>query len=211
MLNLLKSAYNLFTKGLSAVYHWVLNAIAVVYTYVNKLFDELGKEVVSVAHSLTSFAHSVSVWVTQAIDNLIKDIESTGRSIISWATGLLNDLRNYAISVYQWAARTFDSIIKSIAAAVSYLEKWIIQDIYDPLYNFAKKLENWVLTEGAWLYDLVSHPDKLVAWIARYLLSAWLTIIKTWGVPVAKFIMSQWKKFEPDLVSILEDIISKVL
>lgn len=211
MLNLLKSVYNLFTKGLSAVYHWVLNAIAVVYGYVNRLFDALGREVISVYHSLETFAHNVDVWVTRTVDTIIKDIEATGHNIVVWATRLLNDIRNYAVDVYQWAVKTFDSIIKSIANAVSSLVKWVIQNIWNPLWNFIRTVENWVVKYGYWVYALVSNPDRLVAWIARYLLSAWLSIIRTWAVPIAQFIMNQWRKFEPDFVSILEDIISKVI
>lgn len=211
MLNLLKSVYNLFSKGLSTVYHWVLNAIAAVYSYVIRLYDALGKEIVSVYDSLESFARSVDQWVTRTVDNIIHDIESTARSIEQWFIGLYDDLRNYAVSVYQWAVRTFDSIIKSVEAAIAAIERWVIQNIWNPLLAFIRSVDNWVTKYGLWLYDMVSNPDKLVAWLARYLLSAWLKILRTWAVPVSRFIMQQWRNLEPDFISILEDILSKVL
>lgn len=211
MLNLLKNAWNAFTSGLATVYHFILNAIAVVYSYVNRLFDELSKYSVWVYLSLESFAHNTDVWVTRTVTWIINYIRSEATAIVHWSLNIWNELRDYAIKVYQWALKYFDYVINYVLSSVQNIIKWIIQDVWTPLYNYWRQLFDWIDRYGMWLWDVVSHPEKLVALIGVYLLSAWLTILRRWSGPIVSFLIRQSYRFIPDIVSLLEDVISKVL
>jgi ABC-type proline/glycine betaine transport system permease subunit len=211
MLGLLKQAWNYFTSGLATVYHWVLNAIAAVYSYVNKLFDSLSRYAINVYRELETFAHAVNVWVTKEVSWIIAFIKSEANAIVHWTLNIYDDLRSYAEAVYRWAVKYFDYVINWVTANLAKFIKWIVQDVWTPLYNYFQSLFAWIDKYGSWLWDVVSNPEKLVAWIARYLLSAWLTILKTWSGAIVKWIIQQSYRFLPDIVSLLEDIISKVL
>lgn len=211
MLNLIRSVWNSFSQSFASLYHWILNAIAAVYGYVNRLFQSLGNEIISVYRSLESFAHAVNVWVVNEINNIIRAIETGLRDVEQWALRIMNDIGNYAVSVYRWAIQEFDYIIKSIDNAINSIVQWVIKTIWNPLYAFIRSAFAWIDKYGNWLWDVVSNPEKLVAWIARYLLSAWLGILRTWAIPVVRFIMTQFRALIPDFISILEEVLSKVL
>lgn len=211
MLGLLKQAWNYFTSGLASVYHWVLNAIAVVYSYVNKLFDSLSRYAIGVYRELETFAHNVDVWVTRTVSWIIAFIKSEANAIVHWTVKIFDDLRSYAEAVYAWAVKYFDYVINWVTANLAKFIKWIVQDVWTPLYNYFRSLFQWIDQYGNWLWDIVSHPEKLVAWLMRYLLSAWLTILRTWAVPIVAFLIQQAYKFIPDIVSLLEDVFDKVL
>lgn len=211
MLNLLKQAWNDFTSGISTIYHFVLNTIATVYGYVNRLFDSLSRYAVGVYRELETFAHNVDVWVTRTVSWIIAFIKSEANAIVHWTLKIYDDLRAYAEAVYQWALKYFAYVINWVTANLAKFRNWIVQNVWIPLYNYFQSLLSWITKYGLWLYDIVSHPEKLVAWLMRYLLSAWLTILKTWATPIVRWLIQQSYKFIPDIVSLLEDVISKVL
>lgn len=211
MLNVISWLWNKVTQDLKAAYHWVLNLIAAVYGYVNRLFDALGREVISVWQQFVAFAASVDRWVTHTVSWLINYIRSEATGIVHWAIGVFDDLRNYAIGLYHWTLATFDRIIGEIDAFANALVKWVIANIWNPLYGYIRAVFAWVDKYGVWLWDTVSNPEKLVAWAGAYLLRAWLDILKRWAVPLTRFIMRQMLGLAPDFVSLIEDVISRVL
>lgn len=211
MLGLINRIWGKFTSGIATVYHWVLNLIAVVYGYVNKLFDSISRYAVYVWRELQTFAHNVDVWITHTVSWIINYIRSEANAIVHWSIKIWDDLRAYAIAVYQWALKYFDYVINWVTANLAKFIKWIIQDVWIPLYSYFQSIATWVDRYGAWLLDIVSHPEKLVAWAMRYILSAWLSILRRWAGPVVRFLIQQSYRFLPDIVSLLEDVISKVL
>lgn len=211
MLNLLKQAWNDFTSGLSSIYHFILNTIATVYGYINRLFDSLSRYAVGVYRELETFAHNVNVWVTRTVSYIYAYIRSEATAIVHWVVGIYDDLRKYAIDVYQWAIKAYDYILNWVTTVVNAVVKWVIANIWQPLYNSIRSLFAWIEQYGVWLWDVVSNPEKLVAWLMRYLLSAWLYILRTWSAPIVSWLIQQAYRFIPDIVSLLEDVISKVL
>lgn len=211
MLNLIKNIWNQFTSGLATVYHWVLNTIAALYSYVNRLFDDISKYAVGVYDALQSFAHSVDVWVTRTVASIFAFIKSEATAIVRWAVKELAALRSYAIDVYEWALRSFDYLDHWISSQIDALTRWVIANIWNPLFNDVRSLFAWVGQYGAWLWDMVSNPQRLVAWLSRYLLSAWLNIMGRWAAPILSFFIRQAYRAIPDIVALLEEAINKAL
>lgn len=211
MLAFLQRIWNDFTSGLEHVYHWVLNLIAVVYSYINRLFNALASEVLSVWHQLQHFADAVGKWVTQEVAYLIKFIETSYHDLLHWASVAIHDVASYAETVYHWALKEFDYVTHWVSTVVNAVVNWVIKNIWQPLYDGLTTALNWITREGAYVWDIITHPEKLAAILAAYLLKSWLFIIRTWAKPIASYILRHAMSLIPDLVSILEDAISKVL
>ena len=145
------------------------------------------------------------------MDSVTKYIKGEIASIIKWVVGLYDDLSKYATDLYHWALSEFDYLTKWLSSQVAALINWVIANIWQPLYTSLSGAIQWILKDGAWLWDVVSNPDKLVAWIARYLLDAWLSILTRYAKPIVQYLLKQSMALVPDLVSLLEDVISKVL
>lgn len=211
MLNFLKSLWGFFTNPIEALWHEVLNIIASVYSYFDSLISSVERDLVQAWHAFSAFADSVSKWVTREVSDLLHFIESDFKSIVKWASGLIGDVLGYAESVYQWALRELDKLSSFIASTANSIVRWVISNIWQPLYNDVTSAVNWIDRYGRQVWSLVSSPEKLVAWIAAYLLRAWLRLLTIWAVPITAFILQRARLLIPDLVSILEDVITKVL
>jgi hypothetical protein len=102
-------------------------------------------------------------------------------------------------------------VIGKIEAGIHDVIQWVINNIWHPLYNFIQSAINWIEKYGLFVYDVITHPEKLLAILGHYLLLAWLDILRRWATPIVRFIVHQLRRFEPDLISILEDVIHKML
>jgi len=211
MLSLLKSIWNLFTGGVADIWHHVISLISAVWSYADRIYNVLAHDVTTVYDSLIHFAKSVDKWVTHTVDWLRGLIQQVYHDIVSWAVRQLNNLRNFAVSAYRWTVRELDKLASSISATAHAITSWVIQHIWQPLDNAITGAIHWIEHEGAFAYDLVTHPDKLAALLAAYLFRFWLALLRQWAVPITRFVLHQSRALVPDFVSILEDVITKVL
>lgn len=211
MLNFLKGLWNFFSNPIEEIWHKILNLFAAVYGYFDRLFTTLGHDIALVWDTLTQFAASVARFVTHEVTYLIGFIRNEANAITRWTLKLIDsaisDIKNLGL----WTLHQLDRLANAIDAATKALVSWIIQNIYDPLMRDIRSALSWITGTGAELWDLVSHPDKLAAWLAVYILKAWLSILRRWAVPITSYILHSARLLIPDLVSILEDVISKVL
>lgn len=211
MLNFFKGLWGFFSNPIEAIWHEILNLFAAVYSFFDRLYNALASDITGVARSLAHFADSVAKWVTTTVNWIIGFIKSEANAIVKWASQIIDDVRTFAIDAYKWTVQQIDRILGYIASTVNSIVSWIIKNIWNPLYTNIAGAINWITRYGNWIFDLVSNPEKLVAWIFGYLVRAWLQILKTWGVPIVAFILQQARFLIPDVVALLEDVISKVL
>jgi hypothetical protein len=211
MLGFINSIWHKFTGAISEVYHWVLGIIAAVYSYVDRLWRILEADYFSVYHALLNFSRDVARWVTATVDGIFRTMGRLFHDVYVWAARIIDDVRSFAVHAYQWTVRTFDWILAKLGAAITDLVRWIVQHIWDPLYNGIMSAIHWITKYGLYVYDVISHPEKLMALLAHWLALAWLDILKRWALPISRFILNQTRRLAPDFISILEDVISKVL
>ena len=211
MLNFLKSLWGFFSNPIEALWHEILNIISSVYSYFDSLISSIERDLAQAWHAFSAFADSVGRWVTHEVDSLINLIASDFKAIVKWAGNLIGDALAYAKSGYQWALRQLDNLSKFVSSTANSIVRWVVANIWQPLDNYITSAINWIDRYGSKVWDLVSNPEKLVAWIASYLLRAWLKLLTIWAVPITAFILQRARLLIPDLVSIIEDVITKVL
>jgi hypothetical protein len=211
VLGFLKSIWGVFTGGLSDVWHYILTLVSAIYSYIDKVYQQVSGNIVSVYHQLLTFSKQVGQWVTHEVSNLTNLIDFLVNRLYKWALTAIADLDNYAKDLYRWAFNEFHTVSNWVLGIIDQVRRWVLNDIWNPLYRDVSGAIGWITSKGAYVYDLLTHPDKLVALLAAYLLKAWLSILRTWGKPIARFILLQGKSLIPDLVSVIEDIIHSVL
>lgn len=211
MLNFLKSVWNLFTGGVSDVWHWILSAFSQIWTYVYQMWDVLAGDFTEALYYTKELFDELSTWVVHTVDNVASLIDKTAADVEHWASGLIGKVESYAEDVYHWAIQSFDYIEKLITTAYDDIQNWVMSSIWDPLYNFVRSALDWIENEGAQMWDLLTHPEQMVSLLESYLYSAWLTWLQRLAVPITGYILRNAIQFAPDLVSLAEDVISKVL
>lgn len=211
MLSFLEGVWNVTFGGLANLWHSVLNIFKTIYSWVSRSLSILWHDIESVGNDLANFARAVERWATSAIDNLYHLALKWVTDLEHWTVSQLNRIASYADNVYRWTLRTFDDIAHRIAQAYTDIERWVISSIWNPLFNSIAGLIHWIEHEGAYVYDLLTHPDKLVQLLSAYLWKAWLTLLRQFAIPVTTFIIGNFRAVVPDLISVAEDILTKVL
>lgn len=211
ILSWLDSIWNLFTGPVSQLWHWIIGAFKTIWSYVYRLGGALEHDIVMVSHSMTALARAIESWATTAIDNLYHLTLKWVTDLQHWTGSLINQVSKYSEAVYHWALSEVSNLIHAIENAYADIEHWVIAEIWDPLYRGISGALDWIAQEGAYVYDLLTHPDKLVTLIESYLWSSWLTWLKRLAIPVTAFIVQNFRAVVPDLVSVAEDVIDKVL
>jgi phage-related protein len=211
VLNFLKTIWNLFTGGVSDIWHYILNLFAAVYNYVDRYVNALAHDITSVYDSLVKFSDSVAHWVTVHIDDLTGLIKSSFENLEKWALGAINDVRNWAVDAYKWTVNEFNAVLKWASDTFNSLRTWIIQHIWQPLDTAISGALDWISKYGRYVWDVISNPEKLAALLATYLLKSWLFILGQWADPIVRFILQRARGLIPDVISLLEDVIDRVL
>lgn len=211
MLGFLKSIANIFTGSLSGIWHWMINLYNTVWSYIYNMYDKLAHDISEGFSYAKNLFDYMTTWVTHVVDNVVNLINKIASDIQHWASDQISKVASYAEDVYHWAIQQVDDLGHAIDKAYDDIESWVISKIWDPLYNFIKPAINWIENEGSQMWDLLTHPEKLVSLLESYLYAAWLTWLQRLAVPITGYILNNMIKLVPTLVSIAEDVISKVL
>lgn len=143
-------------------------------------------------------------------------------SFIGWVqirTGLMvidynnkyNRLANDINTTRSWVSTLVagaESLARSLFGA---LTKWIISTIFGPLSRDIAQALGWILKEGTFLLDIITHPEKLIALVLRYLFGVWVSLVVKYGPQVFAYGLRHWKSFLPVILSVAENVIDNVL
>lgn len=211
MLGLLGRALNAVTGSVAAVWHKVVGLVTAVYSFIDR---EIGLVERDVAHAYD--------WAVNGVREAFHDVAV----VYDWARSALaadfRDLYHYALTGLNDVRRLLDDWVRNVSSWVDTFRAWVIHtfddfthwvvsDIWDPIWRTLNAIVNWVEHEGASIWDLVTHPEKLFAWIASYVWKAWLDILKQWAIPITTYILKQSISLVPDVLDLLEAVIAKVL
>jgi len=207
----LSGLVGLFTGTFHTLWGKVVSLVTTVYQWVDKGLTILRNDVTSVLGDVFRLADSVSSFVYNTYNTFVRWVDKTFSDVIKWASNEIATVEHYATDILTWATREFDSVNKWVTGLFDSIEKWVISDIWDPLYGSITGALAWIGHEGSFMYDLLTHPDKLVQLILAYVWSAWLDLFKQFAKPIVAYIVQNFKAVVPDLVSVMEDIITSIL
>lgn len=211
MLGFLRNIWNAITSDITAVYHWVLKTIAAVYSYFDRLINAVEKWTIDLVDNVENFAKQILSFAESVYNFARAIVTVTIRDLINWAAEAIDTLTKYAEDVYNFVVQWIARIIAYIQHTVSDVISWIMKNIWDPLWRDITGAINWITHEGAFIYDLITHPDKLVALLAHYLWVSYLDLIKKFAAPIAKWLLHSMESMAGEFADVLEKIIAAML
>lgn len=211
MLGWLRSLWNWGISGIDDLWRKVLSIFQAVYSYIDSWITAVANYLGQLWHDFIAFVNSVVKWVnsvTLALENwvikLYHDVES-------WVSGLFTQLYNYAVGLYHWALSQLDKLGNLIQYVWNQLLSWVINNIWDPLYNFISGAYKWITTNGYYVFYLLTHPDKLAQLLGSYLLREWLNLSRKYGGAVGRWLVHSMLGMGSEIVGLFADMLAKII
>jgi hypothetical protein len=211
MLSLLRKLWHDFVHVISDVEKWILKLIHAVYSFVNRLFHELARAVNDVWKSLVAFSRAVRKYVHQVYVFALWIVQHAIPDVIHWALRNMDIILRYAEGIARWAAGWIARIYNDLAHAISDLERWVISNVWGPLFDAIGQAWDWITHEGFYAWNLITHPELLIKVLAAYLWSSWLGLIKRNSPQIARWLIHAMIAEESRFADVLESIISNLL
>jgi hypothetical protein len=207
----LKSIYNGAIGKLSDVERWIVGAINAVYSFFNGLIQQVWIAIQAVGYAIQWYVRILSETLN-SLNTLAEYIlTKVIPSVVSWATNELAKLRNFAVGVYNWAVSQIRLLGTVLLAEIQKVVQWVLRNVWDPLYNLIKGILHWITNEGAYVYYLLTHPDKLAALLGKYILGSWIALGQRYAKPFVKWLVHNMLSQASWLGGLLEDIIVSIL
>lgn len=211
MINWILNLWRSITGDIRNVVKWITHAIAAVYSFIDRLVGELGKEISFVWHASEALYRTVWNFVTSVYNLARMIIDVLLRDLTSWITGLWNDVFSYAKSVYQELVGWADFLRNLIYSVGRDIEQWVIRDIWHPLYGDISRSIHWITHEGAYVYNLLTHPEVLAKLLAKWLWAEYLILLRRYGKVIGHWLLHSMPGLAGSLLDILETILSGIL
>jgi phage-related protein len=211
MFDLIARISSIITGDINAVKNWIIKLIQSVYSFISRELDLLGHDISNVWNDLYGFILTVEHFALNTYNTLYGYVVNGLKSVISWAGNEINKLASWVHTAYETVVGWIDDVRKEIDALSSALVKWVLQHIWDPLYNFVAQALHWIEHEGAYIYDLITHPDKLVTLLGHYLWISWLGLTKAHAKPIAHWFLHTMLSIAGEFADVLETIIAAMM
>lgn len=206
------------------VINTILNGISNLWNYVKSLLASLNSVITWADGWFDDIWNTITGLYTYIYDGLVNDLNYA----FSLYIALVNWSDNTVAGIYVWATKELNSISSAVNGWVNTLiryiddvETWAAQQlaamllyIYNtyiaPIWNAVQGAINWIGTYGAFILNLLTHPELLAELLGKYLLSVWSTLATQYALPFFKWFVASAMSYVPDITSILEDIISNL-
>lgn len=210
MFNWLKGIYNGTVGALSTIEKWIVGALNAVYSYLGNLISQLWTSVQQILGSVGQYIDKLEKSL-YSLYSLVQWVITKGiPDLANWAASELAKLADYAKGVYNWALSELGRIESWALGELDKLAQWVLRNVWDPLWNAIASAVKWIENEGAYVYYLVTHPDKLAQLLAEYALSQWLNLGRRFAKPFIKWLVHNIIAEVPTVSSIIEDIIASL-
>src|SRR5260221_4933366 len=185
----LKSLTGFFTGLFAPLWNKVLSLVTTVYRWLDKAVTVLRNDLDSLFADVFRFADSVSHFIYHTYNLFVNWVDKTFNDVIKWAGNWISKVEHYANGILAWVVQRIDSVSKWVTSLFNGLYKWIISNIWTPLYRDVTGAIRWIEHEGMFTYDLLTHPDKLVKLIIAYIWIAWLDLFRQFAKPITVYIL----------------------
>jgi phage-related protein len=211
MLNWLKNAVGWAGNALDDVKNWVVGLFSAVYSYFDGWINWLGNYISDVWSQVVQGYNILARGIGDLYNTVASWVRKTYSDIQGWVVQIWHDLYSYIQDVWQWTTRLIDYLKSWVESLLGNLANWVIKNIWDPLYNSISGLARWITTEGAYVYNLVTHPELLAALIGQYVLGAWLSLGRRYAGVFAKWMIHTMISAAGEIGGILEDFIAAII
>lgn len=211
MLSWLSNLWRQITGDINAVVKWITGAIAAVYSFIQREFDAAYHAALDAWNFADSLFRQAWAYIVSVYHYAVAIVDVVIHNVIVWVQRIWNDLYSYAHGVYETLVSWVDFLKHAIAVGLDDLRRFVINDVWNPLYHGLTDALRWITHEGAYVYYLLTHPDKLVALIGHYLWAAWIQLLKTYGRIIGQWLLHSMRDLAGPFLDILETILSGIL
>lgn len=207
----IKGLFHWGVSSVTDVWNKFISVISAVYSYISSIDSAIWSEFTSLWHSFTTYLSAVETWTSSLYNAVFAWAENALSNTINWASKEISSLGRDISSVVSWASSLINAIRAWVSSLISDLESWVIHNIYDPLLRSVTDALGWIVKEGYYAYNLLTHPDLLAKLLAKYLWSALFDIPKRYAGAIAHWLVHQMLNMAGPIGSVLEDIISSII
>lgn len=210
MLNWLKGLYNGAKGVLSDIEKWVVGALNVVYSYFDNLISQAWRGIQTLANAVNNAIAKIESTLYSLYTSIQWVITKGIPQLANWALNELRKLADYIKAVYNWALGELKRLETWARGEFDKLTQWVIHHIWDPLWTAITSTVKWIEKEGAFVYYLLTHPDKLAALLGQYILAQWMNLGKKFAKPFTRWLVHNIIAEIPSVSGIIEDIIASL-
>ena len=143
-----------------------------------------------------------TIWQVLA-ETIPKAIEWVFDQAVKWAAGAIGaakgQLHKLIEDVKKFVLDVIDAVGKGLKARLHDLEKLVWAPVH------------WVLKEGAWLWNLISHPENIAKWVAGAIVVPVAEWLLHAGATVIVWVLRKLVNESTEISHLLEDAFDKVL
>lgn len=173
------------SEMLDAAWNWMVNGTDwIVY-----------QVAVFASHAETAVLHVLLTTIPKAIGWAISETWKLAKWEIERA---YNELRyvvrigtNFLLSLIYKVAKDAEGVVRDVV-------RWVTHAV------------EWVDKFGAQVWNLLSHPERLVKWIMGSLVGPFVIELARLSVPVLAFLFKSWTRNSSELAHVAEDLITKI-
>jgi hypothetical protein len=211
VLNWLRGLFNRYGFPLAGIWNDFVNVALAVQSWDEGWLSSLTKFVNYVSASLGALGSAISSFIYGSYYPFTRWVQ---QQLFNTTVREHQDYSQIGNDIAQLQARTNQQVIniqQTVSSDISGLIKWIIQHIFDPLFGDITRALDWIAREGAYVFNLLTHADLLLAWLFHFLLGQWNFLLDKFGKLMLAWFLANWKLVAPLIVSTLEDIIAAIL
>lgn len=211
MLNWLRGLFNRYGGALHNIWNDVVNLVMAVQGFDEAWLNQLLNIAFTLQADIRTVIGSFNGFLTGSYTTFVRWVQQQLFDINVRAD---EDYKHIGADIAALQARTNQQITvtqQTESSDIAGLIKWVLEHIFGPLSSQIAKALAWIENEGAYLIDLLTHADKLLAWLFAFLFKSWSTLLDKFGKLALAWFLGNWKLVAPLLVTILEDIITSVL
>lgn len=210
MLNWLTSLFGNPIADLKSAWKWLTGAISAVYSYFDNLINQLDNALNWVEGQVNRFVNDIEQGLRDLASGIYWVIHTGLPDAIHWAENEIAKAYNYALGLYHAALNELGNLLRWAQSQLDKLVQWVLNNVWDPLWSGIQRVIRWIENEGAYVYNLITHPELLAALIGKYLLAAWTDLAGKYGKIFVRWLIHAAIHEAAFAANLLEDLISSL-
>lgn len=209
--NWVKGAWNAGFNSLKDLYQWVLNQIGIVYDYVNGLVNSVWDAIGGALTTAYNLANAIEQWSQSWFTWIIDFTRNEISRITSWVGGLWDSLWQWVKYLWNYAQYLASYLPNLVWGWVQDVYRWVIGNIWDPLWNRITGLITWVTAQLNYILMYLQHPELFGELIIRAFARLWLTYTRRFALPVMRWLIRTLTTFRGEVFDLIETVISSLI
>ena len=131
--------------------------------------------------------------------------------LANWVNALTRTLVKMIRTVLSELTRLINSVYHQLLALLDALKKWVIQDVWNPLIAWTKRIWGWIVKEGTTMWFYFTHLAAFAELLFWHIVTALERHAWDAAKLLGRFFLSLIVRNLVQFVTLVEDIISAIL